>query len=122
MYVLIKLEELLKKILVIVSNKEKKVLFVLVQAIMIKGVAFACNHLNIKGTIYMPSVTPQQKIEQTQLFGDEWVSIVLIGDTFDDSYKASIKFCSENDSVFVPPFDDPETIEGQATVCLEIIN
>ncbi|WP_158978127.1 threonine ammonia-lyase IlvA [Cellulophaga sp. L1A9] len=86
-----------------------------------QGVAFACNHLKIKGTIYMPSVTPQQKIEQTQLFGGEWVTIVLKGDTFDDSYKASMKFCNENDKVFVHPFDDPKTIEGQATVGLEII-
>src|SRR5690606_38912558 len=28
-----------------------------------QGVAFACNHLNIRGTIYMPSVTPKQKVE-----------------------------------------------------------
>ncbi|MBO0593301.1 threonine ammonia-lyase IlvA [Cellulophaga sp. E16_2] len=86
-----------------------------------QGVAFACNHLKIKGTIYMPSVTPQQKIEQTQLFGGDWVTIVMKGDTFDDSYKASMAFCLENDKVFVHPFDDPKTIEGQATVGLEII-
>ncbi|WP_165750267.1 threonine ammonia-lyase IlvA [Cellulophaga sp. Z1A5H] len=86
-----------------------------------QGVAFACNHLKIKGTIYMPSVTPQQKIEQTQLFGGDWVTIVMNGDTFDDSYKASMTFCLENDKVFVHPFDDPKTIEGQATVGLEII-
>lgn len=37
-----------------------------------QGVAFACNHLGIKGTVYMPSVTPKQKIEQTQMFGGDW--------------------------------------------------
>ncbi|WP_405246631.1 threonine ammonia-lyase IlvA [Cellulophaga sp. Asnod2-G02] len=87
-----------------------------------QGVAFACNNLKIKGTIYMPSVTPQQKIEQTQLFGGDWVTVVLHGDTFDDAYKESLKYCQANDKVFVHPFDDPKTIEGQGTVGLEIIH
>ena len=32
-----------------------------------QGVAFACNHLGINGTIYMPSVTSKQKIAQTKI-------------------------------------------------------
>ena len=87
-----------------------------------QGVAFACNHLGIKGTIYMPSVTPKQKVEQTEMFGGDWVTIVLVGDTFDDSSKAAIQFCEEHQKVFVHPFNDPKTIEGQATVGLEAIH
>ncbi|WP_282133554.1 threonine ammonia-lyase IlvA [Cellulophaga baltica] len=87
-----------------------------------QGVAFACNHLGIKGTIYMPSVTPRQKAEQTEMFGGDWVTIVLKGDTFDDSSKAALQFCEEHQKVFVHPFDDPKTIEGQGTVGLEIIH
>ncbi|MDX1326921.1 MAG: threonine ammonia-lyase IlvA [Arenibacter sp.] len=86
-----------------------------------QGVAFACNHLGINGTIYMPSVTPKQKVEQTKLFGGEWVSVVLEGDTFDDSSKAAKDFCTQNNKTFIHPFDDPKTIEGQATVGLEIL-
>lgn len=86
-----------------------------------QGVAFACNHLGIKGTIYMPSVTPKQKVEQTQMFGGDWVSIVLEGDTFDDSSKAAKKACLEQGKIYVHPFDDPKIIEGQATVGLELI-
>ncbi|MBA6316514.1 threonine ammonia-lyase IlvA [Cellulophaga baltica] len=87
-----------------------------------QGVAFACNHLGIKGTIYMPSVTPRQKVEQTEMFGGDWVTIILEGDTFDDSSKAALQFCEEHQKVFVHPFDDPKTIEGQGTVGLEIIH
>jgi len=87
-----------------------------------QGVAFACNHLGIKGTIYMPSVTPKQKIEQTEMFGGDWVTIVLEGDTFDDSSKAAKKTCLEQGKIYVHPFDDPKIIEGQATVGLEIID
>ncbi|GGW32436.1 threonine ammonia-lyase IlvA [Arenibacter certesii] len=86
-----------------------------------QGVAFACNHLGINGTIYMPSVTPKQKVEQTKLFGGDWVTVVLEGDSFDDSSKAAKEFCSLNQKTFIHPFDDPKIIEGQATVGLEIL-
>lgn len=86
-----------------------------------QGVAFACNHLKIMGTIFMPSVTPKQKVEQTKLFGGDWVTVVLEGDTFDDSSNAARKYCSEKRKTYIPPFDDPKIIEGQATVGLEIL-
>ncbi|AXT58875.1 threonine dehydratase [Aquimarina sp. AD10] len=85
-----------------------------------QGVAFACHHLGIKGTIYMPTVTPKQKIAQTQMFGGEHVKIVLEGDTFDDSSKAAMKICKSEGKTFVHPFEDPKTIEGQGTIGLEI--
>ena len=85
-----------------------------------QGVAFACNHLRINGTIYMPSVTPKQKVAQTQMFGGKHVQIVLEGDTFDDSSKAAMKACEIEGKTFVHPFEDPKTIEGQGTIGLEI--
>ncbi|WP_298312645.1 threonine ammonia-lyase [uncultured Aquimarina sp.] len=85
-----------------------------------QGVAFACHHLEIQGTIYMPSVTPKQKVEQTQMFGGEYVKIVLEGDTFDDASKAAKELCIKEGKTFVHPFDDPKTIEGQGTIGLEI--
>ncbi|WP_299222313.1 threonine ammonia-lyase [uncultured Aquimarina sp.] len=85
-----------------------------------QGVAFACHHLGIQGTIYMPSVTPKQKVEQTQMFGGEYVKIVLEGDTFDDASRAAKELCIKEEKTFVHPFDDPKTIEGQGTIGLEV--
>ncbi|WP_108809400.1 threonine ammonia-lyase IlvA [Aquimarina spinulae] len=85
-----------------------------------QGVAFACHHLGIEGTVYMPSVTPKQKVAQTQMFGGDHVKIVLEGDTFDDSYKAAMETCTSEGKIFVHPFEDPKTIEGQGTIGLEI--
>src|SRR5688500_4444572 len=48
------------------------------------GVAFACRRLDIRGVIYMPAITPKQKINQVEMFGGSNTEIVLIGDTFDD--------------------------------------
>lgn len=86
-----------------------------------QGVAFACHHLGVNGTIFMPVVTPKQKIDQTKMFGGERIKVVLAGDTFDESYAAAKHFCETEDKTFVHPFDDPKTIEGQATIGLELL-
>ncbi|OEY74035.1 threonine ammonia-lyase IlvA [Salegentibacter salarius] len=86
-----------------------------------QGVAFACNKLQAKGVIYMPITTPRQKVEQTKMFGGEWVEVVLKGDTFDDSFKSSMKHAEKFGLVFIHPFDDEKVIEGQATIGLEIL-
>jgi threonine dehydratase len=87
-----------------------------------QGVAMSCKLLQIKGTIYMPSPTPSQKIEQVKFFGEGFVEVVLVGDTFDDAYHAA-KYESEiSKKIFIHPFDDQKVIEGQATVGLEIID
>ena len=42
-----------------------------------QGVALSCRLLKIKGTIFMPSPTPQQKIEQVKMFGEEYTIMYL---------------------------------------------
>ena len=85
-----------------------------------QGMAFACKYLQISGTIFMPSVTPKQKIEQAKMFGGDFIEVVLEGDTFDDASNAAKKHCKEKNKIFIHPFDDPKTIEGQGTIGLEI--
>ncbi len=87
-----------------------------------QGVAYSCNLLKIKGKIYMPKTTPKQKIKQVQLFGKEYVEIVLTGDTFDDAYTKASEYATENNRPFIPPFDDIKVIAGQGTVGLEILD
>ncbi|MFO7719387.1 MAG: threonine ammonia-lyase IlvA [Gillisia sp.] len=86
-----------------------------------QGVAFACNKLSAKGVIFMPVTTPKQKVEQTEMFGGEWVEVILKGDTFDDAYKNAVTYGDLNKLVFIHPFDDEKVIEGQATIGLEIL-
>ncbi|MCF8406136.1 MAG: threonine ammonia-lyase [Bacteroidales bacterium] len=87
-----------------------------------QGVAFSCQKLGIKGTIFMPNPTPSQKIKQVKMFGKEFVEIILTGDTYDDAFKKSQEYCAQNHSTFIHPFDDKKVIEGQATIGLEILN
>ena len=86
-----------------------------------QGVAFSCNKLQIKGSIFMPTTTPKQKIEQVRMFGKEFIEIVLTGDTFDAANAAAIAYAKENDKTFIPPFDDPKVMEGQGTIGKEIM-
>ncbi|SMC67405.1 threonine ammonia-lyase [Chryseobacterium sp. YR221] len=86
-----------------------------------QGVAFACQTMKVRGTIFMPLPTPGQKLEQVKMFGGNYIDVVLHGDTFDEAKDAAMRFCSENDGIFIHPFDDPAIIEGQATVGLEIL-
>lgn len=86
-----------------------------------QGVAFSCNKLNIQGKIFMPVTTPQQKVKQVKWFGKSSIEVVLVGDTFDDSSNEAIRYCKEQNKVFVHPFDDEKVIEGQGTVGLEIL-
>lgn len=86
-----------------------------------QGVAFSCGLLKIKGVIYMPKTTPNQKIKQVKAFGKQYVEIVLIGDTFDDAYKNAVEFANDNNKMFIHPFDDKQVVAGQGTVGLEIL-
>jgi threonine dehydratase len=85
-----------------------------------QGVAYSCKKLNIQGVIFMPEITPRQKIKQTEMFGGDNIKIVLVGDTFDDCMKEALAYTAEHQMVFVPPFDNIKVIEGQGTVGVEI--
>lgn len=86
-----------------------------------QGVALSCKLLKIHGVIYMPSPTPKQKITQVKMFGEDYIEVVLIGDSYDDASYAAKLDCERLQKTFIPPFDDEKIIEGQATVGLEIL-
>jgi len=87
-----------------------------------QGVALACFKKQIHGTIFMPVTTPAQKVKQVKMFGKEFVTVVLEGDTFDDSFAKAKVFCDEKNAAFIPPFNDPKIIAGQGTVGKEILD
>lgn len=87
-----------------------------------QGMAYACRHFGVKGTVFMPVTTPQQKIDKTRVFGGDSVEIRLVGDYFDQTLAAAQRFCAEADAHFLSPFDDPDVIEGQASVAVEILD
>jgi threonine dehydratase len=86
-----------------------------------QGFAYSCHKLGVKGVVFMPIITPRQKVNQTRMFGENNIEIVLIGDTFDDCAVAARQYTEEQNMTFIPPFEDLRIIEGQSTVAVEIL-
>lgn len=83
-----------------------------------QGVAYAARELGIKAVIVMPKTTPLIKVEFTKKYGAE---VILHGDVYDDAYQKAKELEAQEGYVFVHPFDDPDVIEGQGTIALEIL-
>lgn len=86
-----------------------------------QGMAYACRHFGVEGVVFMPVTTPQQKIDKTRQFGGAGVEIRLVGDYFDATLAAAQEFAAVAGALFLPPFDDADVIEGQATCALELL-
>ena len=87
-----------------------------------QGVAYACQKLQVHARIFMPETTPKQKVAQVKMFGGSFVEVHLSGDTFDDSLLVAKSYCQKYQVAFIHPFDDPQIIEGQATIACEILD
>ena len=86
-----------------------------------QGFAYSCKKLGAKGVVFMPVITPKQKVNQTKMFGEGNIEVRLTGDTFDDCSVVAKQFTEEKNMVYIPPFDDYKIIEGQGTVGVEIL-
>jgi threonine dehydratase len=86
-----------------------------------QGVAYACAALGIKGRVYLPRTTPRQKRERIAAIGGPWVDVVIEGDSYDDAVAAAAASARESGARQVPAFDDLQTIAGQGTIAIEIV-
>lgn len=83
-----------------------------------QGVAYHAKRLGIPATIVMPTTTPFNKVEHTQVFG---ARVLLEGHTFDEAKAFADKVAKEEGLTWIHPFDDPLIIAGQGTVGLEML-
>lgn len=86
-----------------------------------QGFAHSCKQLACNGVVFMPVITSNQKVSQTKMFGEDFIEVKLIGDTYDECAVAAKKYTSEHGMAFIPAFDDFKIIEGQGTVGVEIL-
>lgn len=83
-----------------------------------QGVAFSADLLSVAATIYMPEITPPQKVQATRDYGAE---VVLTGRNFDEACAAAVLAQQKSGALFVHPFDDELVMAGQGTIALEIL-
>ena len=116
-----KLRGAFHKISLLSKEKQKKGVVCASAGNHAQGFAFTCHELGIKGKVFMPTTTPNQKVKQVRMYGKDNVEIILTGDTFDEAQAEAMIECQSKKLSFIPPFDDITIIEGQATIGLEIL-
>ena len=84
-----------------------------------QGVALAAKKLGITAVIVMPVATPKIKVKSVERLGGK---VVLHGDVYDDAYQYAKQLEKEQDMVYIAPFDDIQTVIGQATIGKEILD
>jgi len=85
-----------------------------------QGVALAAKIFNVPCHIFLPKITPLQKIKQIEYYSNDNCEILVDGDFFSKTLEIALKFTEENNKVFVHPFNDIDVIYGQGTIGFEI--
>lgn len=83
-----------------------------------QAVAFYAQKMGIKASIFMPRMTPNNKVFQTKRFNAE---VILNGDNYDESFIAAKEFACVNKAHYIHAYNDLDIIAGQGSVALEII-
>ncbi|MBU2643838.1 threonine ammonia-lyase, partial [bacterium] len=81
-----------------------------------QGVALAATLANIPATIVMPEWASISKQEATAGYGGR---VIIFGASVEESLKKA-QAMTLNQKTFIHPFDDPDIIQGQGTIALEI--
>lgn len=87
-----------------------------------QGVAYACQELQVHGTIFLPSNTPRQKRDRIATIGGDWVEQVIVDGTFDKANALARQAAQSTGRTYVHPYDDALTIAGQGTIAVELLS
>jgi len=81
------------------------------------AVAYAAKQLGIRAHIFIPTVSPQAKVDRIR---SQDAELAIVGDRYNDSLLACMEFVGESGALNVHAFDQRETILGQGSVGLEL--
>ncbi|MDX2192230.1 MAG: threonine/serine dehydratase [Gemmatimonadales bacterium] len=84
-----------------------------------QGLALAARHFGVRCVVVMPGNTPQVKVDGVRRFGGE---VVFAGAARSPEQQAEAeRLAAAEGLAFIPPYDHPDVILGQATCGLEIL-
>lgn len=83
-----------------------------------QGVAFAAQRLGVPALVYMPENVALPKLAATESYG---ARVRLHGATVGESIDEAQRKAAHSGLTFIPPFDHPDVVTGQATIALEIL-
>ncbi|MGN7437688.1 MAG: threonine ammonia-lyase [Alcanivorax sp.] len=108
----------LNKLLTLNEDQRKKGVIACSAGNHAQGVAYNATRLGIPSTIVMPNGTPFNKIKRTEDFG---ATVVIYGNSFDESVGETMRMAEEQDLTFIHPFDDEAVVAGQGTLGIEML-
>jgi threonine dehydratase len=82
------------------------------------GLSWHGRLLGVPVTVVMPRFAPLVKVARCRQFG---ATVLLHGDTYDESLHEAVRLGEERRLAYVHPFDDPRVIAGQGTMAFEIL-
>ena len=83
-----------------------------------QGVALAAAKMNTSATIVMPKTAPEIKVNAVRRLD---ARVVLHGNTYDEARLHAEELAATEGRTFIPPYDHPLVIAGQATVAMELL-
>ena len=86
-----------------------------------QGVAYACARLAMRCRIYVPRTTPRQKRDRIVALSQGSAEVLIGGDTYDDAYADAVADAHATGAVLVPAFDHVDTIAGQGSLAVEVV-
>ncbi|MBT8405020.1 MAG: pyridoxal-phosphate dependent enzyme [Gemmatimonadetes bacterium] len=84
-----------------------------------RAVAYVAERLGIRATVCVPEWVDPVKLAAIRGHGAE---TLLAGATYDEAEAVALERARDSGAHFLPPFDDPDVVAGQATVALEILD
>ena len=81
------------------------------------AVAYSAMKRGVPATIFVPSVASPAKMEQIRGYG---ARLEVAGERYDDALQASERWVAQSGAAAIHAYDQWETLQGQATVGLEL--
>ena len=108
----------LNKILTLSEDEKRRGVIAASAGNHAQAVAYHASQRGIRSQIVMPLMTPLVKVSATRGYGAE---VVLHGANYDEAYTEALRRSEVEGMTFLHPFNDPEVIQGQGSIGLEIL-
>lgn len=83
-----------------------------------QGLSLAALRSGIRATIVLPKAAPTNKVEEIK--GNK-SKVIIHGETYDDAAAYAHSLAQEEGYIYIPSFDDPDIIAGNASMGMEIL-
>lgn len=83
------------------------------------AVAYTAQRAGIPATVYLPHRSPPHRIQAIESMG---ATVVLHGESWDESNIAAQEEARKHDATYIHPFDDIRVMAGQGTIVCELVS